>query len=116
MDFLTTSTTQTLRVKFYTQGPSSIGVKRCIYFYCTPLHLLIGCPDKNALHTRPQLPKVQLGTAENSLLSLGYQTVHQNKKYSGPPGKLGVQITLITKMVANSHFITENSWLIVLNL
>ena len=55
-------------------------------------------------------------SAENSLLSLGGQTVHQNEQSSGPPEKLAVHITFITKMVANSHFITEHSWLIMLNL
>ena len=52
-------------------------------------------------------------SAENSLLSLGGHTVHQIEKLSGPPEKLAVHITLITKVVANSHFITEHSRLIV---
>ena len=42
--------------------------------------------------------------------------VHQNELFSGPPEKLVVHITLITKLVANSHFITEHLWLIVINL
>ena len=55
-------------------------------------------------------------STSNSLLSLGGQTVHQNEYFSGPPDKLAVQNHLITKVVANGHFITEHSWLIVLNL
>ena len=49
-------------------------------------------------------------SAENSFESLSGQTVHQNEKSSGPPEKLAVHITSITKIV------TEHSWLIVLNL
>ena len=48
----------------------------------------------------------QKDSAENSLLSLGGQTVHQYEQYSGPPERLAVHIT----------FVTEHIWLIVLNL
>ena len=72
------------------------------------VHSLINAGSEK--YTLIKLP--QYYSAENSLRSLGGQTVHQNESSSGPPEKLGAHITLITNMVANSHFITETSWLI----